>query len=236
MMQGPMMWRSTQLQSHADQRGFIAIVPATSRDNRCWEVNTAKGLKRGAGGDADSVASTVRYALAKYKADPKKVFATGLSSGGMMTNVLAATYPDMFAAGAALSGVAAGCLAGSPGASPMSADPKCANGQVKKTGEQWGAQVRAMYPAYKGAYPRMQIWHGTADGLVKYPNLAEMLKEWSFLHGVQFAKNVSNTPQARYTKMVYGDGTKVVGYSAQGVGHTVPYGKNLKTVLDFFGV
>ena len=36
--------------------------------------------------------------------------------------------------------------------------------------------------------------------------------------------------------MVYGDGTKVVGYSAQGVGHTVPYSRNQKTILDFFGV
>jgi acetylxylan esterase len=236
MMQAPMMWRTTQLQSYADQRGFIAIVPATTKDNRCWEVNTAKGLKRGGGGDADSVASTVRYTLNKHKADPKKVFATGLSSGGMMTNVLAATYPELFAAGAALSGVAAGCLAGSPGASPMTADPKCADGKIHKTGAAWGAQVRAMHPAFNGSYPRMQIWHGTADGLVKYPNMAEMLKEWSFLHQVQFAKNVSNTPQARYTKMVYGDGSKVVGYSAQGVGHTVPYKGNHKAILDFFGI
>jgi acetylxylan esterase len=230
------MWRTSTLQSYADTRGFIAVVPSTTRDNHCWEVNTAKGLRHGGGGDADSIASTLRYTLNKYKADPKKVFSTGTSSGGMMTNVIAATYPDLIAAGAAFSGVAAGCLAGSPGASPVSADPHCADGKINKSGAQWGAQVRAMYPAFKGTYPRMQIWHGTADRLVKYPNLGEALKEWSYLHGVSFAKNVSNSPQARYTKMVYGDGTKVVGYSAQGVGHTVPYRGNQKAMLDFFGI
>jgi acetylxylan esterase len=230
------IWRAAGFQTYADQKGFIAIVPSTTKDNRCWEVNTAKGLKHGGGGDADGVANMVKWTLSKYSGDPKRVFVTGSSSGGMMTNVLAATYPDVFAAGAAFSGVAAGCLAGSKGASPMSADPTCANGEIKKTGQQWGAQVRAMHPGFNGSYPRMQIWHGTADNLVKYPNMDEALKQWSYLHQVQFAKNVTGDPQAKYTKVIYGDGTKVVGYSAQGVGHVVPYSGNQKAVLNFFGI
>jgi acetylxylan esterase len=68
----------------------------------------------------------------------------------------------------------------------------------------------------------MATWHGTADTLVKIPNLGEQLKEWSGLLGVSFTKNVTNTPQSGYTQMVYGDGTKLVGYSALNVGHTVP--------------
>ncbi len=88
-----------------------------------------------------------------------------------MTQLLCATYPDFFAAGASYSGVAAGCLAGSPGSSPISADPACANGQHVKTSAQWVEQVKAMYPGYNGTYPRMQVMHGTADTLVLYPNL-----------------------------------------------------------------
>jgi len=34
--------------------------------------------------------------------------------------------------------------------------------------------------------------------------------------------------------MVYGDGTKLVGYSAVGVGHMVPY--HAEQVLQFFGL
>jgi acetylxylan esterase len=77
-------------------------------------------------------------------------------------------------------------------------------------------------------------WHGTADTLVKIPNLGEQLKEWSGLHGAAFSKNVTNTPQSGFTQLVYGDGTKVVGYSAQGVGHTVPVHEEVD--LKWFGL
>jgi len=185
-------------------------------------VNTVKGLSRDAGGDNQGLVAMIKYTIQKYGADPAKVFVTGTSSGCMMTNVMIATYPDVFAAASCYSGVPAGCLAGSPGASPQTANPDCANGKIVKTAEEWGKQVKAMYPGYSGTYPRLATWHGTADTFVHYKNLAEELKEWSGLLGVTFTKNVTSTPQSGYTQLVYGDGTKLVGYSAQGVGHTVP--------------
>lgn len=218
----------------SEQYGFITIFPSTTKDFNCWDVASAKSLTHEGGGDTQGLANMVKYTIQKYGADTSKLFVTGTSSGGMMTNVLAATYPDIFAAGSAYSGVAAGCLAGSPGASPISADPTCANGNVRKTQEQWVAQVKAMYPSWTGSYPRMQTWHGTADNLVFYPNLAEQIKEWSGLLGVTFSKNNTNTPQASYTQMVYGDGTKLLAYSAQGVGHTVPVHETVD--LAWFGI
>lgn len=103
-----------------------------------------------------------------------------------------------------------------------SADPTCANGQNVKSGEEWARLVREMYPGYTGRYPRMQTFHGTADNFVAYANLAEQLKEWSAVLGVEFSHNETDTPRSGYTKMVYGDGTQLVGYSAAGVGHIVP--------------
>ncbi|KAF2715414.1 carbohydrate esterase family 1 protein [Pleomassaria siparia CBS 279.74] len=211
----------TKYNTLADTKGFINIFPSTKNDNNCWEVNTVKGLSHEAGGDNQGLTNMIKYTIQKYDADPAKVFVTGTSSGCMMTNVMMATYPDVFAAASCYSGVPAGCLAGSPGASPQTADPACANGEKIKTSEEWGKQVRAMYPAYNGTYPRLATWHGTSDTLVTYPNLAEQLKEWSGLLHVCFTKNVTDTPQSGYTQLVYGDGAKLVGYSAQGVGHTV---------------
>jgi hypothetical protein len=46
--------------------------------------------------------------------------------------------------------------------------------------------------------------------------------EWSNVLEVSFNYNLTNTPQSEYTEMVYGDGTQLIGYSAVGVGHTVP--------------
>jgi acetylxylan esterase len=64
--------------------------------------------------------------------------------------------------------------------------------------------------------------------------MGETLKQWSNVLGVSFARNVTNDPQSGYTKMVYGDGTKLVGYSARGVGHVVPQHANV--VLKFWGL
>lgn len=212
----------TKYGSLAESKGFIVLFPGTTKDFNCWDVASAKSLTHNGGGDSTGLANIVQWALRTYGGDAARVFVTGSSSGCMMTNVMSATYPELFAASSCYSGVAAGCLAGSPGASPISADPRCAAGQIVKTGAEWAAQARAMYPGYAGAYPRVLVWHGTADTFVNYPNMAEQLKQWSAIHGVAFARNVTNTPQSGYTQMVYGDGTKLLGYSAAGVGHTVP--------------
>jgi len=151
-----------------------------------------------------------------------------------MTNVMCAVYPELFNTGARFSGVAAGCTAGSPGFRPVTVNPNCTNGKIKKSPEEWGRTVKAMYGGYIGSRPRMSIWHGTTDNLVTYPNMAETLKEWSNVSEVSFTKNVTDNPRRGYTQMVYGDGTKLVGYSAQGVGHIVP--QHAEQVLAFFGI
>jgi acetylxylan esterase len=102
----------------------------------------------------------VKHAVDKLGGDPKRVFTVGTSSGAMMTNVLAATYPDVFKAGSVYSGVPAGCFFVQ--GSTATQDPpgwanSCANGQLTKTAQAWGDQVRAMYPGFNGTYPRMQM-------------------------------------------------------------------------------
>jgi acetylxylan esterase len=67
---------------------------------------------------------------------------------------------------------------------------------------------------------------------------AETMKQWSNVLGLTTSKNTSNTPQSGYTQTIYGDGTaataQLVGYSAQGVGHTVPVHETMD--LAFFGI
>jgi acetylxylan esterase len=230
------MTKEYQLQ--AEQKGWILIYPDTTADSHCWNVAKANTLKHDGGGDSTLIANMVRYALKKYNGDPKRVFAIGASSGGMMTNVLMATYPDMFAGGAAFSGVPHACLGGPKnprgGSSPTSDKSTCAKGGVRKTSAEWGKLVRDAYPGYNGPRPKVQIWHGTTDAVVYYITMGEALKQWSNVLGVSFTRNVTNDPQAGYTKMVYGDGSKLVGYSASGVGHIVP--QHPAAVLKFWGL
>jgi hypothetical protein len=87
--------------------------------------------------------------------------------------------------------------------------------------------VGAPFPLISATLWRISVlniyrYHGTADFTLAYPNLAEEMKEWSNVLGVSWSQNISNTPIAGYTKMVYGDGTKLIGFSALDVGHSVP--------------
>ncbi|KAI1281717.1 Alpha/Beta hydrolase protein [Xylaria sp. FL0933] len=183
----------------------------------------------------------VTYAVQKYGGDVDRVFVTGTSSGAMMTNVLVGAYPDVFKAGSVYSGVPDGCfyVAGSTATQdPPGWNNQCANGQLSKTAAQWGDQVRSYYPGYNGTRPRMQIWHGTADSTLRYPNYAETMKQWSNVLGLTTSKDTANTPQSGYTMTIWGDGTattaQLVGYSASGVGHTVPVHATMD--LAFFGI
>jgi acetylxylan esterase len=218
----------------ADQKGFIAIFPSSSRDFNCWDVATTASLTRNGGGDSTGLATMVDYAIKTWSADPARIYVTGSSSGCMMTNVMIAAYPDVFDAATCYSGVAAGCLKGSPGSSPISADPTCANGQINLTPEGWAQRARDIYPGYTGTYPRFATLHGTADTLVRPANLDQQLAQWSTLKGLTRTASNANTPQSGYTQFVYGDGKELVGYSAQNVGHTVPVNSALD--MQWFGL
>lgn len=66
----------------------------------------------------------------------------------------------------------------------------------------------------------------------------EQMKEWSNVLGLTTSKQVTNNPQSGYTQTIYGEGTsataKLVGYSAQGVGHSVPQHPDMD--VAFFGL
>lgn len=162
----------TQYARLAEQHGFIVIYPNAPTSGGCWDVHSTETLTHNAGGDSLGVANMVRYTISKYNVDTKKVFMTGTSSGAMMTNVLAGAYPDLFVAGAAFSGVPYGCFGG-----PGAWNSQCSTGQLIKTGQAWGDQVRSGYPGYTGPRPRLQLWHGTADDTLNYQNFLEANKQ-----------------------------------------------------------
>ncbi|KAK0707949.1 Alpha/Beta hydrolase protein [Lasiosphaeris hirsuta] len=224
---------ATGLSAQADKLGFILIFPQTP--NTCWDCSSTKSLKHNGGGDTQGMVNMVQYTLTKYSGDAARVFVTGSSSGGMATNALIATYPDVFAAGASFSGAPAfACWNGAGLVSAANMDAGCQTNKRGTTAQQWGDLVRAASPGFNGTRPAMQIWHGTTDTVVAYGYLSDQLAEWGNVLGVAFAKNVTGDPLSGYTKMVYGDGMRLVGYSAQGVGHIVPFRE--KEVLQFFGL
>lgn len=74
----------------------------------------------------------ITYSIANYGVDASKVFVTGTSSGAMMTNVMAGSYPNLMQATSIYSGVPFACFAGA-----NSWNSACANGQVSMTPQAW---------------------------------------------------------------------------------------------------
>ncbi|KAI1371200.1 putative Acetylxylan esterase A [Hypoxylon crocopeplum] len=225
----------------ANSHGFILIYPNSKSGGGCFDVASDATLHHDGGGDSQTIVNMVKYAATNYGGDLNRTFVTGTSSGAMMTNVLVGAYPDVFKAGSVYSGVPDGCfyVAGSTATQdPPGWNNQCANGQSTKTAAQWGDMVRSYYPTYTGPRPRMQIWHGTADNTLRYPNYAETMKQWSNAMNLTTSKDTANTPQSGYTMTIYGEGTattaQLVGYSAANVGHTVPI--HQAQDLAFFGI
>jgi acetylxylan esterase len=172
-----------------DQNGVIVVLPDNGA--RCWDVQTTKGLTRDGGGDSHAIAQMVRYAITTYKANADRVYSTGDSSGGMMTQLLLALYPDIFKAGASFAGIPAGCRTGNETGNGYSS--ACAGGTITKTAQQWGDIVRAMDPGYSGHRARVQLFHGDQDQYINYKVHAEAIKEWSNVLGLDAANPTSTS-------------------------------------------
>ncbi|ROP35845.1 extracellular catalytic domain type 1 short-chain-length polyhydroxyalkanoate depolymerase [Saccharothrix texasensis] len=215
----------------ADRYGYVIVYPEATRDGRCFDVSTANALRRNGGGDSTGIMAMVSHARQRYNADPARIVVAGFSSGAMMTNVLAAQYPDVFSAGAAYSGVPAGCFATTNGSLWNS---QCSGGNLLKSPQQWGDQARAMFPGYTGPYPRMQFWHGSTDTTLAYPNFGEELDQWTNLHGLSRTPSATDYPQSSWTRTRYGNA--VEGISIQGTGHTLPQNGMLAYSIGFLGL
>ncbi|MGB2567054.1 PHB depolymerase family esterase [Micromonospora citrea] len=231
---GPAMYSGTQYAALADRYGYIVVYPSVTRSSQCFDVSSPQALRRDGGSDPVGIKSMIDHVRQRYPVDPNRIFATGISSGAMMTNVLLGLYPDVFAAGAAFSGVPFGCFATTNGSEWNS---ECANGQVVRTPQQWGDLVRNAYPGYTGKRPRMQLWHGTNDEVLRYQNFTEEIKQWTDVHGLSQTPTYTDTPQSGYTRTRYGSSggqAPVEAISMQGVSHNLPV--DAAQAIRFFGL
>jgi acetylxylan esterase len=230
---GPAFFAGSDFARLADQYGFIVIYPSvTLAPDGCFDVASAAALHRDGGSDPVGIMSMVTYVLQHNNADSNRIYVTGVSSGAMMTNVLLGDYPDVFKAGSAFAGVPFACFAG-----PNSWNSDCANGLITKTPQQWGDLVRGAFPGYTGARPRMQLWHGTADEVLRYVNFGEEIKQWTNVLGVSQTPTSTDTPQAGWTRTRYANGSGVVQVEAtsmQDVPHNLPV--QAAAAIHFFGL
>lgn len=92
----------------ADEQGAYVALPEQSlsaNPYRCWNWFDPSSQARDAGEPA-ILAGIVSEAMSMGTVDPERVHVFGLSAGGAMSVVLAATWPDMFASAGSVAGCA----------------------------------------------------------------------------------------------------------------------------------
>jgi feruloyl esterase len=163
----------------ADRYGFVLLLPQQQISNNPYNGfnwflpgDTERGK-----GEARSICDMIEMAIVEHGIDRRRVFITGLSAGGAMACVMLATYPELFAAGAVIAGLPFGT------ATTLNEALESMVHVRARSAREWGDLVRAA-SQHRGPWPRLSVWHGGADAVVKRENADQIVKQWIDLHGL----------------------------------------------------
>jgi poly(hydroxyalkanoate) depolymerase family esterase len=168
----------------ADQRRFLVAYPQTTANGSCFDWFTGSQQSR-SGPQVTSILQMVQHLVNTKGVDPTRVYVTGLSAGGAMTNVLLAVAPDVFSRGAVMAGLPFAC------ATTQANAFSCMSNPADQTPAHWGNLVRAVTP--NGPAPRVSLWHGTSDSTVNVGNLAEEVDQWTDVNGIDATADQTTT-------------------------------------------
>ncbi|MHB8902020.1 MAG: extracellular catalytic domain type 1 short-chain-length polyhydroxyalkanoate depolymerase [Thermoguttaceae bacterium] len=208
----PIMALSTGLSAKADQAGFVVVYPnGTGKDDFFLVWNSGGFAGPGADRRPDDVALVLAVLddlATVIQVDPKRVYATGMSNGGMMCYRLAAELSDRIAAIAPVSGTMA----------VQEARP--------------GRPVAVIH--FHGTADQLVPFEGPSERtarFLKFMSVADTIRAWVKLDGCPAEPSVSQVPDkaaddgCAVTREVYGpgkEGTEVILYTIAGGGHTWP--------------
>ena len=203
----------------ADRYGFVLLFPEQSKANNpkaCFSWFLPEDTARGSG-EALSIRQMIERAVADHGIDRSRICVTGLSAGGAMAAVMLATYPEVFAAGAIIAGLPYGAAS-----NVQEALNAMFQGQSRQ-GRDWGDVVRSA-SRHQGPWPRISIWHGATDHVVKPGNATELVKQWTNIHGLPL-NPTERSLVAGHPRSVWRDasGAEIIeSFDIAGMGHGTP--------------
>lgn len=214
----------------ATEQGFAVLFPEQRRVNNpnlCFNWFVPEDVTRGRG-EVLSIRQMIEAMVVEHRLDRRRIFITGLSAGGAMANAMLATYPEVFAGGAIIAGLAYG----SASTIPEAFDRMRGHGSPSKAELQ---RRLAEASSHTGAWPKISIWQGSDDTTVVSSNADSILAQWQGVHGVGADPNRKETVD-RQIRQVWcdADGNELIEKcTIAGMGHGTP----LQTVgADGLGV
>jgi poly(hydroxyalkanoate) depolymerase family esterase len=150
----------------AEAKGFIVVFPQQTTANnqlKCWNFFQTAHMQRDAGEPA-LIAGITRTIQQHYTVDAHRTFVNGLSAGGAMSSVMAATYPDLYGA----AGIGSGC--------EYAATAACA-GNKSSDPVQAGQQAYAAMGSHARPMPVI-LFEGDKDTTVPPVNAQQLVQQW----------------------------------------------------------
>ncbi|HUS23548.1 MAG TPA: PHB depolymerase family esterase [Candidatus Binatia bacterium] len=155
--------RWSRFNALAERFGILVAYPEQDPDangSQCWNWFLEEHQSRDAG-EPSLIAGITREVMARWRVDPRRVYVGGISAGGAMSDIMAVTYPELYAAAM----IYAGC--------EYKGGPTCLGSTGTLSGDQSGAEsIAAMGPRAR-TVPVIVI-QGDADPLVP-PDNAELV-------------------------------------------------------------
>jgi len=205
----------------AKRYGFALLMPEQQASNNaqgCFNWFNPEDVARERG-EAASIRQMIARMVGDAGIDARRIFVTGLSAGGAMTTVMLATYPELFAGGAVIAGLPFGVATNVR---------EALNGMYQSTSRAAGELGDLVRNAshHKGPWPKLSVWHGSADRTVNPANANEIVKQWLDVHGLPAAP-MSEGVVDGYPRQIWwnADGETIIeSYTITDMAHGTPLG------------